>query len=173
MRGAPVKKLRMTRPSPPFHIVLVEPEIPQNTGNIARLCAATGTPLHLVGPLGFQIDDKAVRRAGLDYWHLVTVRRHESLNGCLEEIGCTSPVLLTTKSARCYTEAPYPPGTALVFGKETKGLSDSITTRYEPYLYSIPTVEDSVRSLNLANAVSITLYEALRTSGSLARPFPK
>lgn len=173
MRGAAVKKLRMNRPSPPFHVVLVEPEIPQNTGNIARLCAATGTLLHLVGPLGFQVDEKAVRRAGLDYWHLVTVRRHETLEACLAEVGCAAPVLLTTKSSRCYTEAPYRPGTALVFGKETKGLSERIMARYEPYLYAIPTAEDSVRSLNLANAVSITLYEALRASGCLSDPFPK
>ena len=161
----------MNPPSPPFHIVLVEPEIPQNTGNIARLSAATGTHLHLVGRLGFQIDDRAVRRAGLDYWHLVTVTRHLNLPTCLAAIGCDDPIVLTTKSGRCYTEAPFRPGSTLVFGRETKGLSPELMAQYENHLYAIPTADGSVRSLNLANAVSITLYEALRATGALRNPF--
>lgn len=163
-----MKKLRMQRPVPPFHIVLVEPEIPQNTGNIARLSAATGTVLHLVGKLGFQIDDKAVRRAGLDYWPLVTVAQHPDLDTCLSSIGGPNPIILTTKSHRCYTDAPFQAGGILVFGKETKGLPDAIMTQYAECLYSIPTVENSVRSLNLANSVSITLFEALRQTNAFA-----
>jgi tRNA (cytidine/uridine-2'-O-)-methyltransferase len=156
----------MKRPAKPFHVVLVEPEIPQNTGNIARLSAATGSVLHLVGRLGFSVDEKAVRRAGLDYWPLVTVEQHPDLETCLERIGCPKPVVLTTKSRRLYTEAPYLPGGALVFGKETKGLAPEIMDRYRNCFYSIPTVQNTVRSLNLANAVSIVLYEALRSSGA-------
>ena len=163
-------KLRMKRPFVPFHVVLVEPEIPQNTGNIARLSAATGTVLHLVGRLGFRVDDKAVRRAGLDYWPLVTVKQHSNLTTCLTDIGgATVPYLLTTKSARCYTEARFEPGAALVFGKETKGLSEAIRNKYPERCFSIPTVEDTVRSLNLSNAVSIVLFEALRQTGALNR----
>jgi tRNA (cytidine/uridine-2'-O-)-methyltransferase len=161
------KKLRMERPDPGFHIVLVEPEIPQNTGNIARLCAATNTTLHLVGRLGFQVDDKAVRRAGLDYWHLVSVMQHPDLETCLASIEPTEIFLLTTKSSRRYVDAPFVPGSALIFGRETKGLPDEITRRYADHLYSIPTVDQSVRSLNLANATAIVLYEALRATGAL------
>jgi tRNA (cytidine/uridine-2'-O-)-methyltransferase len=165
-RSADRRKLRMKRPEAPFHIVLVEPEIPQNTGNIARLCAATGTVLHLVGRLGFRIDDKAVRRAGLDYWPLVEVVQHPDLETCLNDIGGPEPILLTTKSPRCYTDAPYTPGGVLVFGKETKGLAPDILEGYDDRLFAIPTVEDSVRSLNLANAVAIVLYEAFRAVGA-------
>jgi tRNA (cytidine/uridine-2'-O-)-methyltransferase len=149
-------------------VVLVEPEIPQNTGNIARLCAATGSTLHLVGKLGFSTDEKAVRRAGLDYWHLVTVKEHPDLFSCLEEIGSPNPPLLfTTKSKRNYLHAPYKLGSVLVFGKETKGLPANIMERYSDRQFSIPTVKDSVRSLNLANSVSIAMYEALRCTGAL------
>lgn len=164
-----MNKLRMKPLERPFHIILVEPEIPQNTGNIARLCAATGTNLHLVGKLGFSVDEKAVRRAGLDYWPLVTVTRHEDLSSCLLAIGEQNPILLTTKSSRCYVDAPFAPGSALVFGKETKGLSPEITNAYADGLYSIPTVENTVRSLNLANAVSIVLFEAIRQIGAFQK----
>lgn len=159
-------KLRMNRPSTPFHVVLVQPEIPQNTGNIARLCAATGSHLHLVGKLGFSTDEKAVRRAGLDYWHLVRVEEHPDLDTCLHNIGCSDPMLFTTKHNVCYVDAPYIPGAALVFGSESKGLPAEIVERYGDRRYSIPTVEDSVRSLNLANATSIVLYEALRSTSA-------
>ncbi|MCP4606700.1 MAG: tRNA (cytidine(34)-2'-O)-methyltransferase [Proteobacteria bacterium] len=156
----------MKRPSSPLHVVLVEPEIPQNTGNIARLCAATGSDLHLVGKLGFKTDEKAVRRAGLDYWHLVNVEEHADLESCLQKIGQLNPLLFTTRSEKCYLKAPYEPGSALVFGKETKGLSREITDRYSNRLFGIPTVDSSVRSLNLANAVSAAVYEALRATGA-------
>ena len=158
----------MKRPENPLHVVLVEPEIPQNTGNIARLCAATGSTLHLVGKLGFSIDEKAVRRAGLDYWHLVSVKEHPDLAACLTDIASSDPPLLfTTKSTNNYLHAPYGAGNALVFGKETKGLPASIMETYAHRQYSIPTAVDSVRSLNLANSVSIVLYEALRATGAL------
>ena len=148
-------------------MVLVEPEIPQNTGNIARLCAATASKLHLVGPLGFRTDEKSVRRAGLDYWHLVDVQEHVDLDSCLEKLGCKTPLLFTSKDQPCYLDAPYCPGDVLVFGKETKGLSPKIMDAYPESLYAIPTVVDSVRSLNLANAVSVVVYEALRATGIL------
>ncbi len=160
-------KLRMQRPTSPFHLVLVEPEIPQNTGNIARLSAATGSHLHLVGKLGFSTDDKAVRRAGLDYWHLVHVEEHPDLSTCLSKIGCINPLLFTTKNKKNFLKAPYTKGDALVFGKETKGLKKELMDHYEDRCFSIPTVADSVRSLNLANAVSVVLYEALRVTGAL------
>jgi tRNA (cytidine/uridine-2'-O-)-methyltransferase len=161
-------KFRIKPPKIPLHVVLVEPEIPQNTGAIARLCAGTGSTLHLVGKLGFSTDEKAVRRAGLDYWHLVTVKEHPDLSICLAEIGSVDPPLLfTTKSQHNYIQAPYRLGNALVFGKETKGLSPRIMEAYPNRQFSIPTVIDSVRSLNLANAVSIVVYEALRHTGAL------
>jgi tRNA (cytidine/uridine-2'-O-)-methyltransferase len=161
-------KFRIKPPKSPLHVVLIEPEIPQNTGAIARLCAATSSTLHLVGKLGFSIDEKAVRRAGLDYWHLVTVKEHPDLSTCLKEIGSADPPLLfTTKSNHNYVHAPYRLGNALVFGKETKGLPPRIMETYSDRQFSIPTVIDSVRSLNLANAVSIVVYEALRNTGAL------
>jgi len=162
----------VNRPATPLHVVLVEPEIPQNTGNIARLCAATGSPLHLVGGLGFRTDDKAVRRAGLDYWHLVQVKKHTDLRTCLDKIGCIEPLLFTTKSERSYLDAPFRLGGALVFGKETKGLDSSIIEAYPSSSFAIPTMEDSVRSLNLANAVSVVVYEALRATGALEDAVP-
>jgi tRNA (cytidine/uridine-2'-O-)-methyltransferase len=161
----------MRRPNEPFHVVLVEPEIPQNTGSIARLCAATASNLHLVGRLGFRTDEKAVRRAGLDYWHLVNVEVHDDLESCLEKIGCKNPLLFTSKNRPCYLEAQYHPGDALVFGKETKGLSQAIMDRYSNGVFAIPTIEGSVRSLNLANAVSVVVYEALRATGALSITF--
>ncbi len=160
-------RLRVGAPSHPLNVVLVEPEIPQNTGNIARLCAATGSRLHLVGRLGFRIDEKAVRRAGLDYWHLVEVSVHDNLDACLAAIGCTAPLLFSAKATKSYLDATYAPGATLVFGKETKGLALEITDKYPDLLYGIPTVENGVRSLNLANAVSVAVYEALRAGGSM------
>jgi tRNA (cytidine/uridine-2'-O-)-methyltransferase len=162
-------KLRLPRPSPGFHVVLVEPEIPQNTGNIGRLCAATGSTLHLVGRLGFEVDEKAVRRAGLDYWHLVDMRRHADLGACLSSVGGRAPLVFTANTGRSYLEAPYAPGAALVFGGESRGLPASVLDAHRDRLYAIPTCESSVRSLNLANAAAIVVYEALRACGLLAR----
>ena len=167
---ATINRLRMSDLQSPFNIVLVEPEIPQNTGNIARLCAATGSNLHLVGRLGFHIDEKAVRRAGLDYWHLVNVVQHADLKSCLEQIGSKRPKLFTSKTGKNYLDTTYEPGDALVFGKETKGLSQEILETYPDDLYGIPTLEGSVRSLNLANSAAIVVYEALRVTGAMGSP---
>ena len=147
-----------------LNIVLVEPEIPQNTGNIARTCAATGSRLHLVKPLGFDISDKAVKRAGLDYWHLVEVRVYESLSDFFErnEVRCMR--LFSTKAPRCYTEADYPDGCFLIFGKETKGLPEAFLEAHLEDCVKIPMIEDA-RSLNLSNSVAVGCFEALRQQG--------
>ena len=154
------------------HVVLVEPEIPQNTGNIARLCAATGACLHLVGRLGFRIDEHAVRRAGLDYWHLVDLQVWPDLPTFEARHPGTRLVLLTAHAPRSYLDAGLGLGDALVFGSETTGLPERILERHPDARFAIPTREGSVRSLNLANAVSIVLYEALRAGGALGRPPP-
>lgn len=155
-------RLRAAARPAPFHVVLVEPEIPPNTGNIARLCAATCCPLHLVGRLGFQIDDKAVRRAGLDYWHLVDVRVHAELR---EAEAARAPDartwLFSGKASRSYLDVSFRPGDFLVFGKESVGLPEELLEARQAEIVGIPTL-GAVRSLNLSNAVSIALYEALR-----------
>jgi tRNA (cytidine/uridine-2'-O-)-methyltransferase len=163
-------RLRSGRGQDPFQIVLVEPEIPPNTGNIARLCAATRAHLHLVEPLGFRIDEQAVRRAGLDYWPLVTLSTHPDYATARARIAEALPsarhFLFTGKAERSYLEVRFRPGDVLVFGKESKGLSDAILAEHPSELVGIPTL-GPVRSLNLANAVSIALYEALRQVGEL------
>ena len=146
----------------PLHIVLVEPEIPQNTGNIARTCAATHSTLHLVHPLGFSIDEKQVKRAGLDYWHLVTIEEHPSFAQLMEEYPDAEFFYSTTKAPRSYTEATYGPDDFLVFGRETRGLPESLLSRVYDRCLRIPMVPGA-RSLNLSNSVAIVLYEALRT----------
>lgn len=167
-------RLRASPLPTPFHVVLVEPEIPPNTGNIARLCGATRAPLHLVGRLGFRIDDQAVRRAGLDYWHLVDVRTHLDYEHFLHAFRAESPegrvFAFSAIAARNYTKAEFRPGDALVFGKESIGLSEEILAKHPDTTLSIPTL-GAVRSLNLANAVSIGLYEALRQVGALDDTF--
>ena len=163
-------RLRARPPSTPFHVVLVEPEIPPNTGNVARLCAATASPLHLVGTLGFRIDERSVRRAGVDYWHLVDVRLHVDFEHFLHAWQKESPsgnlFLFSAIAARGHLAAGYAPGDALVFGKESVGLSEELLARFPDRLVGIPTL-GAVRSLNLANAVGIALYEALRSTGAL------
>jgi tRNA (cytidine/uridine-2'-O-)-methyltransferase len=158
----------------PFHIVLVEPEIPPNTGNVARLCAATACPMHLVGPLGFRIDEHSVRRAGVDYWHLVDVRRHLDFAHFVHAFEKEEPGkklhLFSAVTERSYLDAGFSPGDALVFGRESVGLPDEVLERYADRVVGIPTI-GKVRSLNLANAVGIALYEALRQSGALASTF--
>lgn len=161
-------KTRLRMPTPePAHIVLVNPEIPQNTGNIARLCAATGSNLHLVGNIGFSLDEKAVRRAGLDYWHLVSVRTHAAFSDCLDAIGGPEPVLFSSRATRNYLQAPYEKGNILVFGAESVGLPDDILRSWPEHQYGIPTISQSVRSLNLANSVAIALYKSLEMTGAL------
>lgn len=147
---------------PPFHIVLVEPEIPPNTGNIARLCAATGTVLHLVEPLGFKITDAALRRAGLDYWDSVDIRSHPNFEAFLERERPIRFFLFSTGGPRCFWEVTYRPGDYLVFGCETRGLPDALLARYPDRVLGIPIRSIHVRSLNLSTAAGIVLYEALR-----------
>lgn len=144
-----------------FHIALVEPEIPANTGNIARTCAATGTHLHLVRPLGFNTDDRTLKRAGLDYWHAVKVHYYDSFSELTETYRGHRFFCATTKAKRRYSEFAFQDGDFFVFGKETKGLPADILNAYERTLLRLP-MTDAVRSLNLANSAAIVLYEALR-----------
>ena len=144
-----------------FDIVLFEPEIPQNTGAIARTCAATGARLHLIKPLGFDISDAAVKRAGLDYWHLVDVSVYENVEEYLERNGEENLWLLTTKAPHCYSEVTFGPDVTLMFGKETAGLPESLRQRFYDRCLRIP-MKPQARSLNLANSVGIVLFEALR-----------
>lgn len=145
-----------------LHIVLVEPEIPSNTGNIARTCALTGTVLHLVRPLGFSVDDKALKRAGLDYWNLVEIHYYDSFFEVLEKYPNGEFYYATTKSKNKYTDNHYKDGSFFVFGKETKGLSKEILEGNIDKGIRIPMRSNIARSLNLANSVNIILYEALR-----------
>ena len=144
-----------------LNIVLVEPEIPQNCGNIARTCAATGCRLHLIRPLGFDISEKAVRRAGLDYWHMVEVIDYENLDDFFARNQVRQMWCLSTKAPRCYTEANYQDGCYLFFGKETKGLPEAFLAEHCDQCVRIPMRADA-RSLNLSNAVAVTVFEALR-----------
>ena len=145
-----------------FHIVLVEPEIPPNTGSIARLCGATGAVLHLVHPLGFRVDDKHLKRAGLDYWPYVDIRHWESLDAFLTAADERLLNFFTTKVDRPYFQARFAPGSFLVFGKETKGLPEEILALYQEHCYTIPMVNPKIRSINLAMCAGIVLYEAIR-----------
>lgn len=144
-----------------FHIVLVEPEIPQNTGNIARTCAATGCVLHLVEPLGFCIDDRHLKRAGLDYWDDVKVVIHSDLEDLLEALKGARLHFFTTKARQSYDEAEYREGDALIFGKETRGLEESLLKAHSEECVRIPMIGET-RSLNLSNAAAIAIYEGLR-----------
>ena len=147
-----------------LNIVLVEPEIPQNCGNIARTCAATGSRLHLVRPLGFDISDRAVKRAGLDYWNLVEVIDYENLEDFFARNEVTEMWCLSTKAPRSYTEAAFHDGCYLFFGKETAGLPLDFREQFREQCIRIPMYENA-RSLNLANSVAILTYEALRQNG--------
>ena len=149
-------------PDPPFRVVLMQPEIPPNTGNIARLCAATGTQLHLVKPLGFRITDARLKRAGLDYWDSVVMATHDHFDEFLRTAVPPRFFLFSTKATRSYSSVDYQPGDALVFGCETKGLPDSLLDAHPDRILGIPIRTDHVRSLNLSSAVAVVLYEALR-----------
>ena len=144
-----------------LNVVLVEPEIPQNCGNIARTCAATGAVLHLIRPLGFDISEKAVKRAGLDYWHLVDVRDYDSLEDFFARNKVEQMWCLSTKAPRSYTEAEFHDGCYLFFGKETKGLPEDFLEAHREQCVRLP-MRSCARSLNLSNSVAITVYEALR-----------
>lgn len=145
-----------------LNIVMVEPEIPQNTGNVARTCAATGARLHIVKPMGFEIDDKKLKRAGLDYWYLLDITYYESLDEFMEIHKDDTMFYFTTKAPRAYTEVDFPDDVYLLFGKETKGLPESLLAEhYDDRCVRIPMI-DEARSLNLSNAVAIATYEFLR-----------
>lgn len=147
--------------TPPFDIVLVEPEIPPNTGNIARTCAATASRLHLVHPLGFEISDRTLKRAGLDYWPHVEVTEHPDLETCLNQLK-GEVYYFSKKATRLYTDVTYQPGDAFVFGPETRGLPEPLLEEVGGHSLRIPMVTDHVRSLNLATSVGVVLYEAVR-----------
>lgn len=145
-----------------LHVALVEPEIPPNTGNIARLCAATHTPLHIIGVTGFRMDDRTLKRSGLDYWEEVDLHRHLDLDALYEDLPKSRFVYLTTKAARPYYDWEYADGDCLVFGRETRGLPDNLLHANRERCLTIPMPNAKVRSLNLATSVGIVLYEALR-----------
>ncbi len=154
-----------------FHIVLVEPEIPPNTGSIARLCGATNSVLHLVKPLGFLTDDKHLRRAGLDYWKFVDIRYWDSFDAFLEAQDENKLYFMTTKTDRSYADADFKRGDYLVFGKETKGLPEEILNLYSERCLTLPMSNPNIRSLNLAMTAGIVLYAALQKNqniGSMA-----
>jgi tRNA (cytidine/uridine-2'-O-)-methyltransferase len=145
-----------------FNVVLVEPEIPPNTGNIARLCAATDSVLHIVGVTGFRMDDRTLKRAGLDYWNEVTLHRHVDLDELYRKHASARFVYLTTKAERPYTDWEFQDGDFIVFGPETRGLSPEVLAANENTCLTIPMTNPNVRSLNLATSVGIVLYEAIR-----------
>jgi tRNA (cytidine/uridine-2'-O-)-methyltransferase len=148
-----------------MHVVLFEPEIPPNTGSVARLCAATLTPLHLIEPLGFKIDDKHLKRAGLDYWEFVELHVHKSWDDFLTTAAPKNLLFFSKRAAKSYTSTRYHENDFLVFGPETRGLPPLLLETNQNRFFRIPMMGIGVRSLNLSNAVSIVLYEALRQLG--------
>ena len=144
-----------------MHIVLHQPEIPANTGNIGRTCAATGTALHLIEPLGFRLDEKSIKRAGMDYWDKLDVTRYMNLEEFWEKNRGAKIWYATTKAKRLYTEAAFSPGDYIMFGKESAGIPEELLVEHEETCIRIPMMEE-IRSLNLSNSVAIVLYEALR-----------
>jgi tRNA (cytidine/uridine-2'-O-)-methyltransferase len=163
-------KLRSEGVSPPFQVCLVAPEIPPNTGSVARTCGATQSILHLVQPLGFSLDERAVRRAGLDYWHLVDVRVHADFETFAAARPGGTLHFFSAGAEQSYLDAPMLPGDCLVFGRESTGLPPALLAQHKSHVWGIPTI-GPVRSLNLSNAVSIVLYEALRRTGVLSRTY--
>lgn len=148
-----------------FHVILYQPEIPPNTGNVIRLCGNTGCTLHLIEPLGFSLDERAVRRAGMDYAELAVVRRWASLDACLEAAGIATLYTLSSKSSQSYTAVQFAPGDGLLFGPETRGLPAAIRDDVPPaQRLTLPMVPGS-RSLNLGNSVAVVVYEAWRQNG--------
>jgi tRNA (cytidine/uridine-2'-O-)-methyltransferase len=148
----------------PLNIVLVEPEIPQNTGNIARTCAAVGARLHLVKPLGFSVEDRYLKRAGLDYWGDVDIEYHDNFNQLKEKYGQGAFFYATTKAAKSYADICFPEDCFLVFGKETAGLPEELLLENLDSCIRIP-MRPTIRSLNLSNSVAVVAYEALRQQG--------
>ena len=150
-----------------LRVALVEPEIPPNTGNVARLCAATRTPLHIVGVTGFRMDERAVRRAGLDYWPEVELHRHRDFDALRESLPGARFVYLTTRGGVSYADWAFAAGDCLVFGGESRGLPEELLRENTGRLVTIPMPNPKVRSLNLATSVAVVLYEALRQTGKL------
>ena len=144
-----------------MHIVLHEPEIPQNTGNIARTCAATGATLHLIEPLGFSLEEKHIKRAGLDYWHLVNIKKYSNYEEFLEKNNYPKVYMATTKSKQTYVDVKYEEDAYIMFGKETAGIPEEILLQNKQTCIRIPMVSEA-RSLNLSNSVAVVIYEALR-----------
>ncbi len=144
-----------------LNIVMVEPEIPQNTGNVARTCAATGARLHIVKPMGFAVDDKKLKRAGLDYWHYLDITYYESLEEFLEKNKDANLFYFTTKAQKAHSDVAFPENAFLLFGKETKGLPEELLIKNPERCVRIP-MRDTIRSLNLSNSVAIAVYEVLR-----------
>jgi len=149
-----------------IRVALIEPEIPPNTGNVARLCAANRVPLHIVGAIGFRLDDRAVRRAGLDYWPEVSLQRHLDLDSLYQELRQARFIYLSTKGSIPYIDWTFEPDDCLVFGRETRGLPEEVLHQNWERCLTIPMLNPKVRSLNLATAVGIVLYEALRQTGA-------
>ncbi|MBE6573313.1 MAG: tRNA (uridine(34)/cytosine(34)/5-carboxymethylaminomethyluridine(34)-2'-O)-methyltransferase TrmL [Ruminococcaceae bacterium] len=147
-----------------INIVLIEPEIPQNTGNIARTCAATGASLHLVEPMGFKVDDRKLKRAGLDYWHSLDITYYKDINDFFERNKGEEFYYFTTKAPQCYSSVTYPKRVFLVFGKETKGLPEELLYNNRERCVRMP-MRETLRSLNLSNTVAIAVYEAFRQRG--------
>lgn len=167
-QAAEHRYLSMARPAetnmpnmPNLHVALFEPDIPHNTGSVARLCVATGSTLHLVGRMGFQINDRRVKRAGLDYWQHARIERHEDLQSCRNSLPRSPIFYFSAHARRSYTDAEFTPGSLLVFGSENRGLPDTVLAQ-EDRCFTIPIFDDRVRSLNLSTAVAIVLYEAIR-----------
>ena len=144
-----------------LNIVLLEPEIPQNTGNIARTCAATGASLHLIKPMGFTVDDKKLKRAGLDYWDKLDITYYDGLSDFYEKHQGAAVYYFTTKAPRCYTEVHYPDEVFIMFGKESAGLPEELLHAHPEHAVRIP-MREGLRSLNLSNSVAIAVYEILR-----------
>ena len=155
-----------------FHVVLFEPEIPANTGNVIRLCANSGATLHLIKPLGFRLDDKSLRRSGLDYHDLADVKIHASLDACLDLLQGSRWFAVETGGARCYSDVQYRAGDAFLFGPETRGLPHSVLARVGSDNCLFIPMRAQNRSVNLSNAVALVVYEAWRQSGFAERPRP-
>lgn len=145
-----------------FNIVLVHPQIPPNTGNVSRLCAATKSILHLVKPMGFSLDDKKMKRAGLDYWEFLDIHIYENIKEFLEKNDNSKFIFLSSKVDKVYWDYKFQDGDFLIFGSETTGLPNNIMEEFKEKMYTIPQYNDHVRCLNLSNSVSLVLYEAIR-----------
>lgn len=161
------EKLRFSPPSPPLNVVLVEPEIPPNTGAAARTCVGTGSSLHLVGEIGFDLSEHRVRRAGLDYWPRLDLHRHDDLDACQAALPHSRLVLFSANAPRSYLDVEARPGDALVFGKESVGLPEALLEAHADRVVGLP-ITEGVRSLNLSNAVAIAVYDWLRRLGAFA-----